>query len=381
MPETELCSARCQEWSLECSEIIGWAWDGVGCNGLQCDCVGADCDKAFASRSECEAAYQACADCLAPGPVCVGDAVVYDGSFSECTAKLGQANCYEAVNGCGYTVVCANPPDPTCAAQEVYDFDICDASGLYHWNGADCIESCRHDWAKCSGKDCDKRYASIQACQAAHSDCAKSCPPAQDIQVSTTTGCLGQTPRYYWNGKTCHPVCAAQCSGSDCDKTSELETVCLAAHYGYGCTDVCLEEIPDCLKDQTAFSGSLGQCIDAHADKCSELCNSCGACRVCAATLAKCDNVAGTYDAKLDAALSSNCVSPPPLLELVITQTGKTLTVNPSTGMPENCMLDDACICKFTNLGGDGTASIDWNAGQLNVQGPGEICVYDLAKK
>jgi hypothetical protein len=45
-----------------CAFIMGYAWDGASCNSLTgCECVGSDCEEAYANYEECQTARSSCA--------------------------------------------------------------------------------------------------------------------------------------------------------------------------------------------------------------------------------------------------------------------------------------------------------------------------------
>lgn len=105
----------------KCDLLLGYAWDGVDCQEIQCECLGADCG----------ALYQTYETCLDDHAGCVPE---------ESCAR-------QQINGCA---------DPCMSVAGVW------------WNGTFCqpIICC------CEGPDCAATWDTWQECLAVHTTCA-----------------------------------------------------------------------------------------------------------------------------------------------------------------------------------------------------------------
>ncbi|MFH2008738.1 MAG: hypothetical protein ABI333_19280 [bacterium] len=113
---------------------VGYAWDGVSCRGIWCECGGADCDRLYASEEQC-----------------------WDAVVPECSPGPG--------------------PVDGCAAQDVWGCpDACVNEVGTFWDG----EYCRPIICCCEGPDCAETYAT-------HADCVADRSTCMD-EVCTETG-------------------------------------------------------------------------------------------------------------------------------------------------------------------------------------------------
>lgn len=44
----------------DCTDVVGYAFDGTRCVAVTCGCAGGDCDAIAASRVACEARFASC---------------------------------------------------------------------------------------------------------------------------------------------------------------------------------------------------------------------------------------------------------------------------------------------------------------------------------
>ncbi|RLB65409.1 MAG: hypothetical protein DRI90_02105 [Deltaproteobacteria bacterium] len=170
----------------------------------------------------------------------VDDGTSEDGDPSESTGDTLQCGAVElylqAHDDCGAMDATAIPDENgSCFCMLGYAWDGSECVGL-----ADCL---------CEGADCTKLTETIEACEAAHSECGSSpqglscgdpqlylaphtiCDPmdAAAAPDENGAGCFCMLG-YAWDGNECVGLGDCQCLGADCDKLTQTMEECEAAH-------------------------------------------------------------------------------------------------------------------------------------------------------
>jgi hypothetical protein len=202
----------------KCALLLGYAWDGVDCLEIQCECLGADCDALYDTYGACLSHH---AGCLSPTGCDTLDPVTCEASTACQLVWYG--------GGCANTVTCAwncttgpdcvcweqgfacVPADPPCGGRSQPE-----CTGDCSWvarTSQVCFETCCLDesWGYCRGRE----------------------PPASCTRQEIS-GCslpCMSVAGVYWNGTFCQPIVCC-CEGADCDETWGTWRECLDVHRG-----------------------------------------------------------------------------------------------------------------------------------------------------
>lgn len=207
------------EDGIECRCLIGYKWTGSECLEVTgCRCLGEDCDKLTETPEACEQNHAACGE--APGGLACGSSQLFAYEHDACGAMDAKA-----------------APD---------EHGDCFCMLGFAWNGTACepLANCR-----CVGEDCDKLSETQDQCEQAHAACGAE---PQRLHCGSTQlfafdhdACGAMDARavpdadgqscycflgFAWNGSACEGLADCACEGADCDKLSETQEACEAAH-------------------------------------------------------------------------------------------------------------------------------------------------------
>ena len=205
-----------------CGTFLGFAWNGLQCRQVLCECVGADCDKLFTSEAECYGAYGSCiAPCASqvttPGYTCrSGSEWIWDGSTcrvrgSDCARDTfaSEVECQSAYAAC---------MPASCEAQDAITTDDgpCYVPLEYKYDGSACGGVCPES---CAGADCDKLADTEAECQTAYAACL---PLSCEADDAVAEGLCATPLGVRWNGSQCEFFSGCECKGADCGKYEHL---------------------------------------------------------------------------------------------------------------------------------------------------------------
>ena len=237
------CIDPCDAMDIEgvgfCRVVLGWYYDGAGCQPLSaCECVGEDCVFLYEGPEECE---RATADCR--GPCDAQDArgeglcerfFGYAWNGSECVGISGceclGEDCDELFQDPEECARAFRDCDDPCAPQDARGEGLCAAFFGYAWNGSECVGISGCD---CVGEDCDETFDTPEECAAAHADCPRPCAPQRARGAGDCEAILGVA----WNGRECVSLVGCECVGDDCDDLFDSIDECERA-FG-DCIDLC----------------------------------------------------------------------------------------------------------------------------------------------
>ncbi len=225
-----LCEPQDAEGAGLCEIILGWAWNGRGCEAIVgCECLGEDCDQLFSSPGECLAAHETC-PCAPQDAQGVGacEAILgYAWDGSQCNAVVGCSCTGADCDEIGTLAEClAEHRKCICRAQDAFGEGPCDLFLGYRWNGESCesVSGC-----SCVGADCAALSPTLAACQALHEPC-----PCRAQDAAGEGPCdlfLG----YRWNGESCESISGCSCVGSDCGNLFSTLAKCEQTNGGCVC--------------------------------------------------------------------------------------------------------------------------------------------------
>jgi hypothetical protein len=210
-----------------CDAVLGSYWDGFRCVELPgCECEGEDCDRLFPSLGHCRIAYQSCPPTCVPmdargvGPC---DAVLgYAWNGSRCVSISGceceGSDCERLASLEVCEAAHARCP-AACKPMDARGVGDCEAVRGYYWDGRQCQPLVGCD---CEGEDCDQLFESQRECALVNAGCPPLCEPMEVEAVGPCALLLG----YYWDGSRCASLSGCSCEGPDCDRLFASEEAC-----------------------------------------------------------------------------------------------------------------------------------------------------------
>ncbi len=197
------------------AQVVGWAWEGSCCVPIHCVCVGPDCDRLYATESDCASAQVP--GCISPSPCA-------DRDYGECEEMPGCQILYYG-GGCFNMADCSpdggDPDDWMCVERAIVCVPV----------DQPCNE---HERGNCNG-DCfwvqqDSELCFEQCCITEGYGYCTSLPSC-DCAPQQIDGCMDPCTNvsgYYWDGSFCRPIICC-CEGPDCAETWDTADQCWAA--------------------------------------------------------------------------------------------------------------------------------------------------------
>lgn len=226
-----------------CAAVLGITWDGTSCVYISgCSCTGADCGKLFQTMAACQKAYAPCTSTLKCTPwdtkgqgackMILG--YTWDGKscqmLSGCSCVGADCNRLYASSAACQKGQAACAPSTKCTPWDAKGQGVCALFLGYAWDGKACqgLSGC-----SCVGADCKSLYSTLPACQKGQASCVPPVPPANcGAMDAKGVGLCDKHMGWAWDGKACVGVSGCSCSGKDCAKLYTSKAACQAAFAG-----------------------------------------------------------------------------------------------------------------------------------------------------